>query len=590
MPVSDPLSWTVDELIAEICHSKALYQAAGVSTANIPDGTALEKQLRARNITGRKFLDAFDTSEIAVKNALNIASLSQRLALVNVSNLLRSPSYTHDQQEATAGLKSLNLSRESRLGLPDSSDLAANGRKRKKVTPVTTAPVPKRPQAAQAHATAPSPGFLPDASADTESWSHLLRWENEAATDDVVDFAAEEYQEDEDSEDEDPPDSEEDVEEAPCPSKLSQKQVVDIINERIDFYTTSWRPNKGVARGEEIDYDTVRMWEEAEASGQRKALVQKYNMDHTYYRQRLDTLCDEIVKFPGRNAEQVWRQCSHLEVTIESMELAGWLRDIYSLSPVVNSDEEELHSQDEPQPIDHSPVQLPQPTAPIEIISLGSPSSQSENEEEMAGNVRTFRRRLSTPDSVIAESVKPAMPTYPEVVPTRTPINHGDEPEHASIGTVRRWLWTDLMEHLDRKRVVSKAILELRADDRELIRNRVRHVGKIASIREIAACVEMRWRGESKLRGVLPRDMPKIMVVTDLFLSWWFCRSYFKGPKASKEELTELKLCIEEGSAEMTTFYDYVHTVMGTTFSEEALQHPERPSQAEIIEISDDDD
>ncbi|KAA8625759.1 hypothetical protein PtrSN002B_005113 [Pyrenophora tritici-repentis] len=549
MPVSDPLSWTVDQLVAEICHSAVLYQAAGVSVANIPDGAALEKQLRAREITGREFLNLFDRSEIAVKNALNIASLSQRLALVNVSDLLRSRSYTHDQQAATAGVKSLNISRESRPELPGPSDHTANGRKRKKVTPVTTAPVPKRPQAVQTYVAGPSAGFLPDASADKESWSHLLRWENEAATDDIV---------------------------------------VDIINERIEFYTTSWKPNKGAARGEEIDYDTVRMWEEAEASGQRKALVQKYNMDHTYFRQRLDTLCDEIVKFPGRNAEQVRRQCCNLEVTVESMELAGWLRDIYSLSPVVNSDEE---LQDEPQPNDHSPVQQPHPGASMKIIDLSSPSPQSEIEEEMAGKVLEFRRQLSIPDLVIADSAEPAiMPTYSEVVPTRTPINHGDEPEHASIGTVRRWLWTDLMEHLDRKRVVSKAIFELRVDDRELIRNRVWRVGKIATIREIAACVEMLWRGETKLRGVLPRDMPKILVVTDLFLSWWFCRNYFKGPKAPKEELAELKLCIEDGSAEMTTFYDYVHTVMGTTFSEEALQHPERPSQAKIIEISDDDD
>jgi len=279
------------------------------------------------------------------------------------------------------------------------------------------------------------------------------------------------------------------------------------------------------------------------------------------------------------------------------MELAGWLRDIYTLSPVENSDEEkELYSQDmnraigKPQRHTNARVHQPEPAAPIEIIDLGSPSASSGVEENTTGDIAQRQRRSSAPNPVVAQSVEQVVATCPEPVIAPPAINHGEEPEHASIGTVRRWLWTDLMEHLDRKRVVSKAISELMADDRELIRNRIRLVGKIASTREIAACVDMLSRGESKLRGVLARDMPKILVLADLFLSWWFCRNYFKGPKASKEELKKLKLCIKDGSVEITTFYDYMHTVMGTTFSKEALQHPERPSQAEIIEISDDDD
>ena len=76
----------------------------------------------------------------------------------------------------------------------------------------------------------------------------------------------------------------------------------------------------------------------------------------------------------------------------------------------------------------------------------------------------------------------------------------------------------------------------------------------------------------------------------NLFLSWWLCRDYYKEPNASAAELEELKRCIDDGSAEIATFYDYLHTIMRTTFSEQALQHPEQPSQAEIIEISDDDD
>ncbi|RMZ70909.1 chromatin-remodeling complex atpase chain isw-1 [Pyrenophora seminiperda CCB06] len=267
------------------------------------------------------------------------------------------------------------------------------------------------------------------------------------------------------------------------------------------------------------------------------------------------------------------------------MELAGWMKDIYQLPPVANSDEK-----DEPQPHDYPPVHPSQPGAFVEIIDLGSPSVSSGDEVVMPGDAADIRRRSSTPDSIITESVEPIIATHPELISAAIPVNHTDESQLASISTIRRCLLADLIEYSDRKRVVSKAISKLRADDRELIRNRVQLIGKMASTREITACVDMLWSGESKLRGVLPRDMPKILVFVNLFLSWWFCRDYLKGPKASKADLADLKLSIEDGSAKMDVFYDYVHTVMGTTFSEKALQHPERPSQAEIIEISDDDD
>ena len=303
MPVSDPRSWTVDELLTEICHSDALYLAAGVSTANVPDGAALERQLRERQMTGFKFLCTFNRAEVVVKNALSIAHLSQRLALADVIDLLRSRSYTHDQQEATTGVRSLDIN-SGCLPEPLASDHTnITGRKRRKVTPVATAPLPKRPQVTERHTAAPNTEIsLEGALVDTESWSHLLRWEREADTDDITDLATEEYLEEDNSEEDDPQDEEdEETEEASSRSNLSQTQVVDIINERIDFYTTSWRPNKD-ARGEELDYDPVRMWEDAEASGQRRNLAQKHKIEHAYYRQRLDTLCDEIVKFPGRNA------------------------------------------------------------------------------------------------------------------------------------------------------------------------------------------------------------------------------------------------------------------------------------------------
>jgi hypothetical protein len=296
------------------------------------------------------------------------------------------------------------------------------------------------------------------------------------------------------------------------------------------------------------------------------------------------------------------------------MEFAAWMHSIYKLGPVNDSDEEHTidnqditttRDQDRLQPNISSPLVEPANV----IIDLGSPSQSpglddgnpSPSANDMGAAAHPVEDQFDvqtesfTQDSVIAESVEPVIYANPGFIepegglPTRIPINHGDEPENASIATVRRWRWDDLVEHLDRKRVVSKVIQEMKFNDREVIRSRIRIVGKTNLIKEIRACIGMLCKGETKLQGVLPRDMPKILTFTKLFLSWWFCSNYFHQAEASQKELKELKELMDNGGVETSTFYDYVSTIMGTTFSEKALQHPDQPSQVEIIEISDDD-
>ena len=96
-------------------------------------------------------------------------------------------------------------------------------------------------------------------------------------------------------------------------------------------------------------------------------------------------------------------------------------------------------------------------------------------------------------------------------------------------------------------------------------------------------------RGEKRIPGILPQDLPKIVRLTRLFLCWWLCGD-FLHKDASREELDELTECLRKRSPDPATFCDYFDTVLGTTFSFEALSKPTQPSQAEIIEISDDDE
>lgn len=290
------------------------------------------------------------------------------------------------------------------------------------------------------------------------------------------------------------------------------------------------------------------------------------------------------------------------------MELAGWLKEIYELEPVTDSDDESIngdgelanHSDDAVHNARPSPSQGVASTEVVDLDSLPEPAERetsAPNTGKLAqGATYLFgipikhQTPTSTQKPCIAHSIEPMVGTRDEFQNSRRILsNYGDEPENASISSVRRWKWRELIEHLDRKRIVSKAIFEMNASDLEAIRTRVRLIPKSGLLREIAACINMLRKGESQLQDILPRDMHRIVNFTNLFLSWWFCRNYFEEPSASVRDLEELQSCLEDGSAGTMTFCDYLRTIMQTTFSEQALQHPERPSQAEIIEISDDD-
>ncbi|EMD67584.1 hypothetical protein COCSADRAFT_111478 [Bipolaris sorokiniana ND90Pr] len=570
-------------------------------------------------MTGKTLLTSFGMHEVVITNKLNISPISQRFALHSVIELLRRDSHGyHIQHTANAGVAPLNDNAPNAsliAPITRSPHITSNHRgteqKRSSVEIIPVESVRQAPQT-QTHHT-------------SNEFEHLLRWQNTTEDDKVVDFAAEDSQEDDDSIDADGEDGDIDdpheLDEVEVPSsrtKLPSEEIINIINECIDAYSESWKPNAGVPRGEEVVYDVDAMWDEAEASGQRKNLVQKYEEDHAYFSHRLDKLCDEIVRAAGSNPNDVRTQCRNLETTIQAMELAGWLRDIYQLEPV-NSDDDLASSAD-----DTSMASLPRPqaVATTEVINLDTspePSEIGEPRQDMAdstGNLLSHQRRTLTPDFIlrdisgnsssrqrqslspeiaITHSIEPVVnknrdPLYPSGT-RHTPVlrRYGDDPENASINSVRRWRWQELINHLDRKRIVSKTIFEMNAGDRESVRTRVQLISKTGLLREIAACIKMLWRGESKLQGVLPRDVAKITSFTNLFLSWWFCRNYFDKPNASTPELEELKSCMDDGSAGVSAFYDYLCKIMETTFSEQALQHPDQPSQAEIIEISDDD-
>lgn len=208
-----------------------------------------------------------------------------------------------------------------------------------------------------------------------------------------------------------------------------------------------------------------------------------------------------------------------------------------------------------------------------------------------------MRRDISTQshslasDPVIADTIETPGPAVTASISTtvRSQALLEDTPEHASIATVSRWSWSQLKETQDRKRIVSKAIHEMSSTDKEIVRQRLKSVGGVKMVRELPTCVDMLLRGDNRVPGILPQDLPKIVTFTKLFLCWWLCGDYFRE-EASKSDLEELATCLRQRTSDPATFCDYVETIMNTTFGWAALSNPIEPSQAEIIEISDDDE
>jgi hypothetical protein len=623
----DPWTWTVDELVAQICHSSSLYRAAKCRPDDIPNTVLLESQLRNQEVTGATFLTLESN---ALRSELGIQNLDQRMVLHSVIDLLRQQSAAYGQRTATAGVQALGINKvqvpppERTSGTSDNLDVPGpSGRKRQKTTHVTATPISAARQAPPASSALFTNRQEQPTVEGSGEWDYLLRWEQRDEhmnVEEMVTDAEEDIEDEVEGLEErsnsveslhDAPtelsDEAEDTVEVPGRSKLKRDETVDIINEQIERYTTAWKPNQAVLKEDEIEYDPEDMWQKAEASGERPRFIEAYRKDAAYYRNRLDKLCDAILNDPGSTREKVRHQCRNLEITVNSIELSEWLLSIYSLDPADSSDDEDplpdYHARTE---LSHGPAQQAEVsyTQPPIIIDLGSPpeSSQSEMDGVLVDSslppelLLRERQSSSSPrshtlDSVIAKTIEPPgdMLVTARASTSRPRGQLGDEPEKASIASARRWKWSELVDTRDRKRIVTKALHGMKTEDRETIRNRLKTVGKADLIREIPACIRMLAKNETKMPGVLLRDMPKIITFSRLFLCWWLCDNYFHL-EPSRWHLKELEQRLQEGSPDPSTFCDYLNAIMATTFSPEALRNPEQPSQAEIIEISDDDE
>lgn len=465
---------------------------------------------------------------------------------------------------------------------------------------------------------------------DQENYDHLLHW-NRGEDDDVIEWDQEGWgQADEDPGDEDEGDIMED-EEAPDitdaldyndldaaemairdidqqpqerAGKVRRESVIRIINESMEAFTNNWSPSKDselalANNGQPLD--PVRLWEDAEALGHREQLVDKYTFEIKLYENKLDRLAAEICRIPQHSEKQVRQHCRNLEMHVHNLEAARWYLSIYEMPPADAGDDSDGKAH-------HTTiVKNSSGRKDAEVIDLGSSPESSDNDDrelivdveepaipnpsvhrpvmpETPRTLKLVRTESMASEAKIISSIEVSPASGRAAKPTpKKP--HGSRPEIASILTVSAWNMEDLVAAKDRKRITMKVVLEMTRQEREMIRNRMRAVKKPNLLKEIGTCVNMMYRKEQKMLGVLPSDLPKIKVITNFFLSWWLADDYMRKTPTN-QQLQELASELDKCN-DLETFYDWAHFILHKNFSEGAFQNAHAPSQEEVIVISD---
>lgn len=190
-----------------------------------------------------------------------------------------------------------------------------DSRKRRRITPILSTTAPPI-GITEARSVAPARTHNTDVPAETGTWDFLAKWE-EADNTILGDVEEDEYLSDMSDEslsalevaEHESEDGDGFAPEGPAMrvSKLGTEKVIDIINDCIETYTKAWVPGKGETKHKNetgqaeipVTYDAVVLWEEAEAAAKREEFAEKHELEAEYYRQRLDQLCEEILKNPG---------------------------------------------------------------------------------------------------------------------------------------------------------------------------------------------------------------------------------------------------------------------------------------------------
>jgi hypothetical protein len=350
MVSGDPWFWTVDDIVSQVCRSQVFFNEAGFVSSNCPDPEIFEAPLRKHQVSGAAFLTGIN--DTTLRDDLHIRNLGQRQALLAVVRLLRSRSHHYKQTGASAdtAVTEPNSHKKRRIGVTTISQ-PASVLERHPVTQVL-------------HADQTSAGTHNEDIEHGGAWDHLLRWENTqddeiAGSDMEMDSEDGSGSEEGDESDSDAMDVDETILPAirPRGGKLSEAEIINVIDDCIAQYTKAWFPGKLASEDQPVNIQ--ELWDKVDSDDQRRQLAERSRGNVEYFGARLNRMGDEILRSTWNYRKDVERVCRSLEATVESLEYEKWLVELYNS----NGKEHQTH-------------------AMLDIIDLGSGSESSDAEEE----------------------------------------------------------------------------------------------------------------------------------------------------------------------------------------------------------------
>jgi NADH:ubiquinone oxidoreductase subunit len=420
MEANDPWTWSVDDVITQLSGWPIHFRTAGCDLVNLPPFAALADKIRAQDINGTALLA--NPADDFLRHSLGIRECRQRKALQAVIGLLQSRSAKYQEHCATTGVRALNLeggSTQQQFGntYNETHVNDETGRKRRRVM-FNTAPLQNGNESNIFGGTQSSRPFAlqqnPPATGNNE-WDYLLSRHNEK-DDELVDESEDQQSDHEGESESDDDDSSEGVEiEGPDvpvpqgqrPKKLSRDQIIDIVNDEIAQFTHNWYPGK---LGEDdrsndedlldVAWDANALWYEFQAQDveERDRVLEETNINIEVYVNRVDLLCEGILKSDWRTEAAVRQQCRALEVMVGWLEQEKWELSVYKMKtappkvdfnsiPIQETFRNVAHEVGRSTTLSfvegrQGPPRQRAPFDPGEIIDLGSGSETSESPGE----------------------------------------------------------------------------------------------------------------------------------------------------------------------------------------------------------------
>lgn len=301
MSGQDPFSWSVDQVIDQICFTTSSLRASLTIKSNL-NLSKLQTSLRDNDIDGESLLSLEDTN---VKDDLGISSFGQRREIRKIIQYLRQVSklYNSSLEASHRDVSKRLLSERESSSEPQPEPQS----KKRRIQPlnISTEPVTK------------PDSFDPNDLSD--DWKNFLSRHQEGSDEEILrpyneSDAEKELDSEEDRSLMEEMESEDD-QAPPSAPRLATNEIDQVVDEALREYRMTWNNGKRSKKYKQA----LRRWLQAAKAGTRKPQQYALQRDLHQMRARLSKFRKAITDVTNdyHKIEEVKRNCANLQATVE---------------------------------------------------------------------------------------------------------------------------------------------------------------------------------------------------------------------------------------------------------------------------------